>query len=126
VQSFDTKPKRRLFDLLTSQGMQANQQITFFSDGADTVRALPEYLHPRAEHILDWFHLTMRLTVLFQCARGLPTPPAWTPILPATRDPSSTTENTISVTVTPHRAAIRKTIAWWRSQQANHVIEQAA
>ncbi|MBA3533852.1 MAG: hypothetical protein H0T73_18190 [Ardenticatenales bacterium] len=33
------------------------------------------YLNPQAEHILDWFHLTTRLTVLRQCARGLPTPP---------------------------------------------------
>jgi hypothetical protein len=39
VQSVDPKPKRRLYDLLRSQGMQANQQVTFFSDGGDTVRA---------------------------------------------------------------------------------------
>src|SRR4051812_5779735 len=32
---------------------------------------LPAYLHPAAEQILDWFHLTMRITVLQQCARGL-------------------------------------------------------
>lgn len=73
VQSVDPKPKRRLFELLRSQGMQANQQVTFFSDGGDTVRALPAYLHPEAEHVLDWFHLTMRITVLQQCARGLTT-----------------------------------------------------
>ncbi len=71
VRSIDKKPKRRLFDLLQSQGMQANQQVTFFSDGGDTVRHLPEYLNPEAEHILDWFHITMRITVLQQCARGL-------------------------------------------------------
>ncbi len=71
VQSFDKKPKRRLFDLLQSQGMQANQQVTFFSDGGETVRKLPQYLNPDSEHILDWFHLTMRITVLQQCARGL-------------------------------------------------------
>ena len=71
VQSVDPKPKRRLYELLRSQGMQANQQVTFFSDGGDTVRTLPAYLHPEAEHILDWFHLTMRTTVLQQCARGL-------------------------------------------------------
>jgi hypothetical protein len=33
VQTYDTKPKRRLFEVLTSQGMQTNQQITFFTDG---------------------------------------------------------------------------------------------
>jgi hypothetical protein len=76
VQSVDPKPKRRLYDLLRSQGMQASQQVTFFSDGGDTVRALPAYLHPEAEHVLDWFHLTMRITVLQQCARGLTQPPA--------------------------------------------------
>ena len=71
VRSVDKKPKRRLFELLQAQGMQANQRVTFFSDGGDTVRMLPEYLHPAAEQILDWFHLTMRITVLQQCARGL-------------------------------------------------------
>jgi hypothetical protein len=76
VRSFDKKPKRRLFDLLQSQGMQANQQVTFFSDGGDTVRTLPEYLKVDAEHILDWFHITMKITVLQQCARGLSRPKA--------------------------------------------------
>lgn len=71
VQSVDKKAKRRLFDLLQSQGMQANQQVTFLSDGGDTVRKIQEYLNPGSEHILDWFHITMRITVLQQCARGL-------------------------------------------------------
>jgi len=74
VRSVDTKPKRRLFEVLHAQGMQANQQVTFFSDGGETVRTLPGYLHPEAEHILDWCHLTMKITVLQQCARGLPKP----------------------------------------------------
>jgi len=72
VRSVDPKPKRRLFEVLHAQGMQANQQVTFFSDGGETVRTLPAYLHPEADHILDWFHLTMKITVLQQCARGLP------------------------------------------------------
>jgi hypothetical protein len=71
VQSYDTKPKRRLFEVLQSQGMQANQQLTFLSDGGDTVRNLPRYLHPEAEHVLDWFHITMRITVMQQMAKGL-------------------------------------------------------
>ena len=37
VQNYDTKPKRRLFELLKSQGLQTNQQVTFLSDGADDV-----------------------------------------------------------------------------------------
>jgi hypothetical protein len=57
VHTYDTRPKRRLFEVLKSQGMQANQQVTFLSDGGDTVRELPMYLHPEAEHLLDWLHL---------------------------------------------------------------------
>ena len=49
-----------------------NQQVTFLSDGGETVRELQLYLNPNAEHLLDWFHLTMRLTVLQQMAKGLP------------------------------------------------------
>ena len=41
VQTYDTKPKRRLFEVLRSQGMQMNQQVTFFTDGGDDVRDLP-------------------------------------------------------------------------------------
>jgi hypothetical protein len=51
VQSYDTKPKRRLFEVLASQGRQADRQLTFLSDGGDTVRNLPQYLRPQAEHI---------------------------------------------------------------------------
>ena len=72
VQTFDQKPKRRLFEVLQSQGHQLNQQITFLSDGGDTVRELQLYLNPHAEHLLDWFHVAMRLTVLQQTAKGLP------------------------------------------------------
>ena len=72
VQTFDEKPKRRLYELLKSQGMQENQQVTFLSDGGDDVRNLQLYLNPQAEHLLDWFHITMRLTVLLQAAKGLP------------------------------------------------------
>ncbi len=72
VQSFDPKPKRRLFELLQAQGMQPNQQITFLSDGGDTVRELQMLLNPNAEHVLDWFHVAMRLTVMGQYAKSLP------------------------------------------------------
>jgi hypothetical protein len=72
VQTFDEKPKRRLFELLKSQGMQENQQVAFLSDGGDDVRNLQPYLNPQAEHLLDWFHITMRVTVLRQTAKGLP------------------------------------------------------
>ena len=54
------------------KGMQPNQQVDFLSDGGEDVRNLQLYLNPQAEHLLDWFHLTMRLTVLNQTAKGLP------------------------------------------------------
>lgn len=71
VNGYDQKPKRRLFELLKSQGMQMNQQVTFLSDGGDSVRELQLYLNPQAEHLLDWFHITMRITVMNQMAKGL-------------------------------------------------------
>jgi hypothetical protein len=64
VNRYDSKPKRRLFEILKSQGMQMNQAVTFLSDGGDTVRDLQMYLNPQAEHLLDWFHISMRLTVM--------------------------------------------------------------
>ncbi len=57
VQSYDKKPKRRLFEVLTAQGMQSNQAICFMSDGEDTVRQLQWYLNPHSQHLLDWFHI---------------------------------------------------------------------
>ena len=47
VQTLDEKPKRRLFEVLKSQGLQMNQQLTFLSDGGDTVRDLQLYLVQR-------------------------------------------------------------------------------
>jgi hypothetical protein len=51
VQTLDEKPKRRLFVVLKSQGLQMNQPLTFLSDGGDTVRDLQLYLSPEAEHL---------------------------------------------------------------------------
>jgi hypothetical protein len=71
VQIYDEKPRRRLWELLKSQGMQENQQVVFMSDGGEDVRRVQQYLHPSSEHLLDWFHITMRLTVLQQQTKGL-------------------------------------------------------
>ena len=71
VQDYDTQPRRRVFEVLRSQGLQANQLVEFFTDGAQTLRSLTAYLNPESTHILDWFHLTMRITVLNQYALGL-------------------------------------------------------
>jgi hypothetical protein len=71
VHGYDRKPKRRLFDVLKSQGLQANQDVTFLTDGGDEVRALTEFVTPAGEHVLDWFHITMRITVLRQFVLGV-------------------------------------------------------
>jgi hypothetical protein len=60
-----------VFEVLKSQGLQANPQVTFLSDGADDVRELPLYLSPESEHWLHWFHVAMRLTGMGQLAKGL-------------------------------------------------------
>src|SRR5215217_2258002 len=71
VQTLETKPKRRLYEVLHAQGLQMNQEITFLADGNDTLRALQLEMSPQATHILDWFHLTMKLTGLEQYGKGL-------------------------------------------------------
>ena len=53
-------------------GMQPNQQVTFQSDGGEDVRSVQLYLHPEAEHLLDCFYVTVRLTVLKQFAKDCP------------------------------------------------------
>jgi hypothetical protein len=45
--------------------------VTFLTDGGDEVRALTEFVTPAGEHVLDWFHITMRITVLTQFIRGI-------------------------------------------------------
>lgn len=70
VTNYERKPKQKLYEMLKNQGFQMNQDITFLTDGGDTVRDLPFYLSPRSEHILDWFHVTMRITVIKQMSKG--------------------------------------------------------
>jgi hypothetical protein len=71
VCKYDNKPKSRLNTMLQKQGFQMNQEIVFLSDGGDTVRNLQEYIAPYSEHLLDWFHITMRITVMKQMVAGL-------------------------------------------------------
>ncbi|MDV3002978.1 MAG: ISKra4 family transposase ISSysp6 (plasmid) [Chroococcopsis gigantea SAG 12.99] len=71
VYKYDTKPQRRLFNVLEAQGMQMNQQVTFLSDGDEKLRELMFGLNPNTEYLLDWFHMTMRLTVLNQMSKGI-------------------------------------------------------
>jgi hypothetical protein len=38
--------------------------------GGSDVREVQQHLNPEAEHYLDWFHLTMQITVMGQYAKG--------------------------------------------------------
>ena len=49
-----------------------NQMVTFLTDGGDTVRDLTEGYSPQSSHILNWFHITMRLTGLGQVPKRVP------------------------------------------------------
>lgn len=72
VQGVGATSKHRLLGVLKTQGVQPNQTITFVSDGGDSLRQIQRNFSPTSEHILDWFHLTMRFTVLKATVRGLP------------------------------------------------------
>jgi hypothetical protein len=50
VYCYDTKPQRRVFEVLKSQGMQMNQQVTFLSDGEESIRDLQYYLNPNKDY----------------------------------------------------------------------------
>ena len=71
VSTYDTKPTRRLYEMLKNQEFQMNQQITFLSDGGDTVRDLQMLMSPHAEQILDWFNITKNITGMKQIVKGL-------------------------------------------------------
>jgi hypothetical protein len=68
VQTHDDKPDHRLFEVLRSQDLRMNQGLTFLTD---SVRSFLDGISPGAETYLDWFHITMRLTVLNQYIKGL-------------------------------------------------------
>lgn len=50
---------------------RAGQPGVFLTDGGEDVRDLPRYLYPLSEHDRDWFHITMRITVLANTAKSL-------------------------------------------------------
>jgi hypothetical protein len=45
--------------------------MEFLTDGGDSMRELPRDLAPESGHLLDWFHITMRLTVMGRMTRML-------------------------------------------------------
>jgi hypothetical protein len=72
------RPRRRLLAVLASQGYAPNQKLVLMSDGGESERRLVSQIGPEAEHVLDRFHVTMRLTVLVQMTKGACPDPGWT------------------------------------------------
>jgi chemotaxis response regulator CheB len=48
VQTYDTKPERRVFEARACHGMQANRQVTVLTDGGDEIRDIPSHLNPQS------------------------------------------------------------------------------
>ena len=71
VQTHDDQPKRRIASVLREQGLSLTEEMTFLTDGVDNVRNLAVDMSPCAQHLLDWFHLSMRLHNLSQYSDGL-------------------------------------------------------
>ena len=72
VKGYQTEPGRRVQQSIAALGLPENQPVTFLSDAEGTIRDLAADLSPDSEHILDWFHITKRITVMRQMAKGLP------------------------------------------------------
>ncbi len=71
VSSEDAKSKRRLYELLKSQGIKESDGVCFMSDGGESLKNLQTHINPNAKHILEWFHITMKITVLKQYLKGM-------------------------------------------------------
>ena len=64
-------PKARIRASMEACGYRDGQDSTIMTDGADNLRNLAKACLPNAEHVIDWFHIAMRFTVLGQFAKGL-------------------------------------------------------
>jgi hypothetical protein len=63
----------QLNGVLSGLGMTADTEVTILSDGADGPRSLGEAANTGTVfHVLDWFHLAMRIQHAAQCAVGWP------------------------------------------------------
>jgi hypothetical protein len=45
--------------------------LFFYPIGAEDIRQVREYFHPNSEPMIDWFHITARLTVLQQQRKAI-------------------------------------------------------
>lgn len=70
VVGYDEKPKRCLHEVRVNQGIAMNHEVTFMSNGASNLCDPQRDMRPNAEHVLDYFHVAVRITVLQQMSRG--------------------------------------------------------
>jgi hypothetical protein len=67
------RQRTQLNGVLIGLGMTADTEVTILSDGADGPRSLGEAASTgTVYHVLDWFHLAMRIQHAAQCAGGWP------------------------------------------------------
>jgi hypothetical protein len=67
------RQRTQLSGVLTGLGMTEATEVTILSDGADGPRSLGEAASTGTDyHVLDWFHLAMRIQHAAQCAGDWP------------------------------------------------------
>jgi hypothetical protein len=71
VRSQDEQPGRRFCEVVRPQALPVTQTVTMLTDGGDSVAGLVSELSPGAVHIVDWFHIALRLTGLDPYVKGL-------------------------------------------------------
>jgi hypothetical protein len=52
-------------------GVNEATSVTVLTDGDAGLRAIQQQVAPHADHVLDWFHISMRFTNLQQIAKGV-------------------------------------------------------
>ncbi len=67
----NSKSKRNVFKTLEDQGLNRISQIEFFSDGAENLRDIQFHICPNSKYYIDWFHITMKMTVLEKYIQGI-------------------------------------------------------
>jgi len=56
---------------LRQSGLNESTSVTVLTDGDAGLRALHHQLAPQAEHVLDWFHISMKFQNLKQITKGI-------------------------------------------------------
>lgn len=74
VPNVDPTPRSRIRGVLETQGLRQDQLVTFLTDGADDLAGFCEHMNHTAEHVLDWFHIAMRFTIISNTVTNV----AWT------------------------------------------------